>query len=55
MTLDDSGWILAKADFWRREDGACVVRQDELTVSRRRYSDLSSSRRRSKASKFGGS
>ena len=32
MTLDDSGWILAKSDFWLREVGECVVRQDELTV-----------------------
>ena len=55
MTLDDSGWILTKADFWRREVGECTVRQDELTVflrSRRRHSDLLSSRRRSKASKL---
>ena len=44
MTLDDSGWILTKSDFWRREVGECVVRQDELTVfliSRRRHSETS--------------
>ena len=55
MTLDDSGWILTKADFWWREVGECTVRQDELTVflrSRRCHSDLLSSRRRSKASKL---
>ena len=25
MTLDDSGWILTKADFWRREVGECSL------------------------------
>ena len=25
MTLDDSGWILTKADFWRREVGDCSL------------------------------
>ena len=25
MTLDDSGWIFTKADFWRREVGECSL------------------------------
>ena len=40
MTLDDSGWILTKADFWRREVGDCT----KADFWRREVGDCSLSR-----------